>query len=116
MAQVSGRAVITFGGKRLATREGATLKPSSKSRQGEAADTGPVGYSEKTEIPQVECTIVHTPDISLKEIEDMTDVTISFDCDNGKSFVLSNAWNTGALSLSKGDISATFQAIKCEEV
>lgn len=116
MSQVTGRAIITAAGKRLATREGATLRPSTISRQGEVADTGVVGYSEKTEIPEIECTIVHTADVSLKEIEDITNATITFDTDTGKSFVLSEAWCTGALSLSKGEVSARFQAIDCKEV
>lgn len=116
MAQVTGRVVITVGGKRYATREGATLKFSNVSRQGEAADTGVVGYSEKTEIPEVSCVIVHTADVSIKEIESIKDASISFDTDTGRSFLLSEAWNVGALELTKGEISTRFQGIKCEEV
>lgn len=116
MAQVTGRVVITANGRRYATREGATLKFSEVSRQGEVADTGVVGFSEKTEIPEIECVIVHTADVSLKEIENIKDATCSFDTDTGKSFVLSNAWNVGAVQLTKGEISTRFQGIKCEEV
>lgn len=116
MPQVTGRVVITVGGKRFATREGATLKYSSKSRQGEVADTGVVGYSEKTEIPEISCVIVHTADLSLKEIEDIKDASCSFDTDTGRSFLLTEAWNVGAVELTKGEISTRFQGLKCEEV
>jgi len=116
MPQVTGRVTITAAGKRYNTREGAKLRYSNKSRQGEVSDQGVVGFSEKTEIPEIECVIIHTGATSLKEIEDIVDATCVFDTDTGKSFVLSDAWNAGGLELSKGEISTKFQGISCEEV
>lgn len=116
MAQVTGRVFITVAGNRLSSEEGATLKYSEISREGVAGDSGVVGFSEKTEIPDVEFTLIHTADVNLKEIENIKDASISFDTDTGKSFVLSNAWNTGALGLSKGRVSVKFQALSCREV
>lgn len=113
---LTGRAFITMKGKRLRTREGATLKFGGLAREGQTADTGVAGYSEKVVIPRVECTIIHAADVSLKEIADINDETISFDTDTGRSFVLTGSWCADAPELSKGDVKTAFEAIKCEEV
>lgn len=116
MAQVTGRVYITVAGKRLRSKEGAKLKYSDFSREGVTADTGVAGYKEKTEVPEVECTIIHAADVSLKEIGAIKSATISFDTDTGKSFVLTEAWVMGALELGGGEVSVKFQAMTCDEV
>jgi len=64
----------------------------------------------------VDCTIIHTATISLKEIQGIKDATISFDTDNGKSFVITDAFNGPAPELSRDGIKATFYGSQCEEV
>lgn len=115
MAQVFGRAFITVGGKRYNTKEGASLKFGGVSREAVVGDAGVAGYQEKLEAPQVECTIIHTADISLKVIQDIKDATISFDTDNGKSFVMTEAFSGPAPELSRDGIKATFFGLDCKE-
>lgn len=116
MTTLTGRAYITVAGKRLRSKEGAKLKYSSTSREGVTADTGVAGFREKVEIPEVECTLIHAADISLKEIEAIKGATISFDTDSGKSFVLTDAWRSVALELAGGEVGVKFQAMTCDEV
>ncbi len=116
MAQVTGRVFITVAGKRLASKEGAKLMMGGVERDTVTADTGVVGYSEKTIAPGVECTIAHTSDTSLTEFQDIKDANISFDTDTGKSFTLSHAWCAKAVELEKGEVKLTFAAIECKEV
>lgn len=116
MATVTGRVFITVAGKRLASKEGAKLMLGGVERETVLADTGVVGYQEKTVAPGVECTIAHTSDVSLKEIQDMTDVNISFDTDSGKSFALAHCWNAKMIELEKGEVKLTFGALTCTEV
>lgn len=116
MAQVTGRVFITLGGKRLASKEGAKLIYGGVERETVIADTGVVGYQEKVSAPGVECTIAHTPDVSLDELSNTNDATLSFDTDSGKSFVLSNAWLAKPLELEKGEVKLTFGALSCKEV
>lgn len=116
MGQLTGRAFITAGGKRLASKEGSKLGFGNMERTAELGDSGVLGYKEKPSIPFVECTIAHSADISLAEFADMVDVTVSFDTDSKRSFVLRNAWNAKALEMDKGDISLRFEAMSCEEV
>lgn len=114
--QVTGKAFITAKGKRLASREGASLKYGGVERTGEMADTGVVGYSEKNVIPEIECSIVHTGKTSLAELMTIKDDTVMFDTDTGKSFILSNAWCTGGLELSKSEVKVKFQGLSCKEI
>lgn len=116
MATVTGRIFITVGGKRLASKEGAKLSLGGVERETVLADTGVVGFSEKTVAPSVECTVAHTADFSMKEMQEMKDVSISFDTDTGKSFVLSNAWCAKQIELEKGEVKLTFGALNCAEV
>ncbi|MDR2187034.1 MAG: phage tail tube protein [Azonexus sp.] len=114
--QITGRVAIMVKGSRVASKEGATLKFSDVEREGIAGDGGVLGYAEKTAIPEIECTVAHSATTRLSDFQAMTDETVSFDADTGTSYVLSNAWCTGALELSKGELKLKFQGIKCEEV
>ena len=116
MGQLTGRAFITVAGKRLASKEGAKLGFGNLERTAELGDAGVLGYKEKSTVPFVECTVAHNADMSLREYADMVDVTVSFDTDSNRSFVLRNAWNAKMLELDKGDISLRFEGMSCEEV
>lgn len=114
--QVTGRVATTVKGKRLASKEGATLKFSDFSREGVTGDAGVIGFSEKTEIPEISCVVAHTAETRLADFLAIKDETISFDTDTGTSYVLRNAWCSGGIELAKGEVKLTFQGIKCEEV
>lgn len=108
MATVFGRAFITIAGKRYNTKEGATLKVGGISREPVVGDSGLAGSQEKIEAGQIDCTIIATNDVSVTDIQAIKDANISFDCDSGKSFVSSDAFNGPVPELSKDGIKATF--------
>ena len=116
MGQLTGRAFITVAGKRLASKPGAKLDIGATERTGEVGDSGVLGYTEKLGIPSVECEIPHDANTSLQEYADMVDVTISFDTDSRRSYVLRNGWRAGKIVLDKGVVSLRFEAMSCEEV
>lgn len=116
MGQLTGRAFITAGGKRLASKPGAKAAYGNPERKAELGDQGVLGYRETPTVPFVECTIPHSADTSLAELAAMIDVTVSFDTDTRRSYVYRNAWTANALEISGGDISVRFEALSCEEV
>lgn len=116
MGQLTGRAFITVAGKRLASKEGAKMGFGNLERTAELGDAGVLGYKEKPTVPYIECTLSHSADTSLQEFADMVDVTVSFDTDTKRSYVLRNAWNAKALEMDKGEVSLRFEAMSCEEV
>ncbi len=113
---LTGRAFITAGGKRLASKPGAKMNMGNLERKGEAGDAGVLGYTEAVAIPSVECTIAHSAQTSLQEYANMVDVTVSFDTDTGKSYVFRNAWQASVIELAGKDVALRFEAISCEEV
>lgn len=113
--QLTGRVFITIKGKRLRSKDGATLKYGGVKREGQTADTGVAGYIESTEIPGIDCVLMHAADVSLQEILDIKEETAVFETDTGRSFVLGETWCTGGLELSKGEVKVGFQAMTCEE-
>lgn len=115
MAQVTGRVFITIAGKRITSKEGATLKYGGIEREAVVADAGVVGPMEKIVAPEINCVIAHTKDVSLKEIQAIQDATISFDTDTGRSFVMRDSFFASGLDLSKGELQLKFQGVECEE-
>lgn len=116
MSHLTGRATITAGGRRLPSKEGAKLGLGNVKRSAEMGDAGVLGYKEAPTVPYVECTVEHSRDMSVQEFANMVDVTVSFDTDSGRSFVLRNAWQANELVMDKGQISLRFEAISCEEI
>lgn len=115
--QLTGRVFINVPPVgRLGSKEGAKLGFGNPSRTGVTGDTGVLGFTEKTEIPFVECTIAHHGKVSLKALADITEAQISFDTDTGKSYILGGAWCAKSLELDKGEVSLRFEAMSCEEV
>jgi hypothetical protein len=117
MGQLTGRATVTAAGKRLPTKEKtAKINIGGVTRKGEMGDGGVLGYTETGEVPFVECVIAHSANVSLAEINAITDATVSFDTDTKKSYVLRNAWCAKANELDKGDVQVRFEGMACEEV
>lgn len=113
--QVTGRVFISVGGKRLRSKDGASLKTGGAKREAVVGDDSVHGYQEKLEAPSVSCAISHTADTSLRELHDLTDTTLLFETDTGKVFTLSHAWLMNPPELSKGEVKLEFGATGCEE-
>ncbi len=115
MAQITGRVFVSVGGKRLRSKEGAKINLGGVEREAVTGDDGVHGYQEKVVAPSIDCTISHTADTSLKELQNITDTSVMFETDTGKVFNLRNAWCAKALELSKGEVGLTFQGVGVEE-
>lgn len=113
--QVTGRVFISLGGKRLRSKEGATLNIGGESREAVVGDDSVHGFTAKLNAPSVDCAISHTADTSLKELQAITDTTLLFETDTGKTYTLSHAWVSNPPELSKGEVKLKFEAVSCEE-
>ncbi len=117
MAQITGRAFIKHNGQLLRTKEGAKLNMGGVKRNTEKGDTGVHGYSEEVSEPFIECSIAHGADTNLTDLRDITDASITFETDSGKSFILRGAWLESPLELEAkgGAVALRFVGISCEE-
>lgn len=115
MAQVTGKVYITIGGQRLRSKEGAKLNIGGIAREPAISDAGVDGYMERHVVCQVDCAVHHTADISLKELQNFRDNTLTFETDTGRIFTLKDAWCASPPEMTKGEISLMFNAGECIE-
>lgn len=115
MSHITGKVFITINGKRLRSKEGAKLNTGGIEREAAMSDSGVDGYTEKQTVPQVDCAINHTPDISLQEIQNFKDGTLTFETDSGAIWTLKDAWCAKPPEITKGEVSLVFQGAECLE-
>ncbi|WP_140918655.1 phage tail tube protein [Limnobaculum xujianqingii] len=111
-----GTALLRVNGCEYPTLPGANLTLGGLTR---APVTGHRVYGWKgTPAPSiVTATIPNHEDISMAELNGMEEVTLIFEADIGKKWLIARAWNTGESSLvGEGDISTTFNGIEAQEL
>lgn len=118
MSQITGRAFISINGSRLKSRPGATLNLGGFNRESQLGDDGVHGYKEAVAAPSVSLTISHDKDVSLKDLADATDVSITFETDTGRTYIMSPSWLTAPpeLNSQEGTIPLTYEGMSAEEV
>ena len=115
--QVTGKAIIRVDGNELRTADEATLSIGGVSREAVVGAGKVHGHTESTVAPELECTIYHTADTSLKEIAAITDATVLFEADTGRRFILTGAFVTDvpSLKVKGGEVDVKMSALTCEE-
>lgn len=118
MAQVLGRAFIYVSGKLLRTKEGAKLANISGVERKPVVGNQVDGYTESAVPPTIECTISLTKDVSLTELAKAVNETVTFEGDNGKTFVLHEAFLENAMDLTSGsgEVTLKYVGVRCEEM
>lgn len=91
MAKVFGRATIKANGKLLDSVKGASLDMGGPKRTSKMTSRGRAGSLEEQMPGKVECSIPLTASISLKELQDLADVTVLFQTDVGKLYTIAHA-------------------------
>lgn len=116
--KVTGRVYIRVAGKLLRSKEGAKLVNFGGLERPPVVGNEVYGYVEKVVAPSIECTIVDTADLSLKEIHAITGATATFETDTGKTYIVRDAWCESALTLTggEGEVEAKFTGVGCEEM
>lgn len=117
MGQVTGRCYIRTNGKMLRTKDGAKLDNIGGLTREAVTGNEVYGFVEKVVAPSIECTIIDMADTSLKDIHDITDATITFETDTGKTYIMPHSWCESALSLTagEGEVDAKFTGTSVEE-
>lgn len=119
MAQrFAGIAYVKVDGSQLPLRGNFTVSPSRLERAGIAGQDGVHGFSELPRVPYIEGDISLTPEISVEDLQDITNATVTAELANGKTYVLSEAWTKAAFELNthEGMARIRFEGITCNEL
>ncbi|WP_350447771.1 phage tail tube protein [Pseudomonas solani] len=94
-----GRATISYDGKRLSPKPGATLNLGGVSRTAEPLDDGSVGFSETTAAPELNCSVPLTAALDIESLRNMTGANVVFESDTGKGWVIRDAFTVDAVTV-----------------
>ncbi|HTN30671.1 MAG TPA: phage tail tube protein [Pseudomonas sp.] len=115
--KVTGIATIRVDGREIPTERGATLNPGGVNRTTRMAGRR-VHFNEEPVAPTLQCTVLHTPDVDLIELNAITNATVLFECDNGQDYMLSGAFvtETAELNSGEGQVRLNMAARRCERM
>jgi hypothetical protein len=94
--QLLGKAYVRVDGTLYETLSGAKISNVTGIERDGVTGTSVLGFVEKVVIPTLDCDMPATSDLSVEDLGAITDSTITFECDNGPVYILSNAWNAKA--------------------
>lgn len=113
--QHHGRATISYNGKRLKSKEGATLNPGGTNRTPDPLDDGTVGFMESTVAPELTCVVPLTRDLAVEELRNLTGANVVFQSDVGLSWVIRDAFVTTAPVVGR-EVTLTFSGQPAEQL
>lgn len=115
---IGGVAYLKVDGTQYSLRGNLKVSPSSRERTGVAGQDGVHGYTEVPRIPFIEGDISDSGGLSVLDLEKLTDVTVTAELASGKTYVLRNAWVSGAreVNAAEGSMTLRFEGLSCEEI
>lgn len=115
--KVTGIATIRVDGAEIPTEKGATLNPGGVNRTTRMAGKR-VHFNEEPVAPTLQCTVLHTPEIDLIDLNTITNATVLVECDNGQDYMLTGAFvtETNELNTGEGQVRLNIAARRCERI
>ena len=116
--KIAGTAYVKADGKQYTLGGSLTVSVNEFTREGQAGLSGVAGYIEKPKVPYIECEMLTTKEFSSQELEGITDATITAELVNGKTYLLSNAWQAGDIEINaaEGTTTIRFEGMKGKEL
>lgn len=118
MARIAGIAYVKVNGQQYPLRGNLTVSPSPTERAGIAGQDGVHGYSENPRVPYIEGDFSLTPDLSIEDVQAITDATVQAELANSKTYVGRNCWCKSALELNThdGQVRIRFESFDIKEL
>jgi hypothetical protein len=116
--RLKGRIYVRAGGQMLAKAadQEVTIKKGGIKRDPVILDDNSVRYTETPVVASIECTAKLLAGMTMEEFNQMENVTVTVETDDGWSGVLANAFCAGDLQMGKGgDMKITFYGPKLDE-
>ncbi len=115
--RIAGVCFFKRDGVQYSLRGSFSVEPLSFTKEGIAGVDGVHGYKETAKVPSIEGEITDRGLLSIKDLEDVRDSTITAELANGKVYVLRNAWFAGDAKLDAvdGKVTVKFEGVECRE-
>jgi hypothetical protein len=115
---IGGVAYLKVNGFQYMLRGDLVVSSDSLKRTGIAGQDSVHGFTETPAVPYIKATITDTGGLALADFQTMRDVTVTAELNNGKHYILVDAWTADVreLKTSDGSLAIHFEGIACEEV
>lgn len=114
--QYQGTAIIRVNGREIESLSGATFTTGGFTRQ-PVKGAKVYGFNQTPTEATINVTIPNGANTSIADLNNMTDVTITFIPDVGMQWLMPNAWANGNASInSEGNISCGFTSAEAKEI
>ena len=97
-----GKAYIKFDGNKLRTKTGATIDIGGQQRTAVVGNEYD-GFTEEAKPAEIDCVISLGVGESLETIRNITDATVTFECDTGQSYLVRHAFLADTLKVTGGE-------------
>lgn len=115
MAQrFAGVAYIYANGRQLPLRGNMTVSITKFERTGIAGQDGVHGYSEMPRVPFIEVDISKLGDVSVEELDGITEATVTAEAADGTTYILKEAWTAGVreVNTAEGSVRVRFEGME----
>lgn len=118
MTAIAGTAYLKINGETKTLGGSWSVSPTTTVKTGSTGLSGYTGYTEAPRVPYMEGSLVDTGGLSIKELEKITDATITVELVNGKTFVGQEMFVAGEPSedLATGEVSVRFEGRNIDEM
>lgn len=116
--RIAGIAWLKVDGDQYPLRGDFTVSPSPYERTGIGGQDYVHGYSELPRVPFISGNVSLVPELSIEDIEAITDATVTAELANGHVYVLREAWTRAAFELNAhdGQVNVRFEGTSCDEL
>jgi hypothetical protein len=115
--RIGGMLYFKIDGTQYSARGSFEIQPMPLEREGVVGMDGPHGFIEKPKIQFIEGEISAIPGVSVQQLNDVDDSTVTADLNNGSSYVVNNGWQAtnDPLNAAEGKIKLKFEGLAMTE-
>jgi len=116
--RIAGIAFLKVDGDLYPLRGNFTVSPSPIERAGIAGQDYVHGFSELPRVPYIEGDVSTVPELSVEDVANIINATVTAELANGKTYVLREAWSRAAFELNtrEGQFRVRFEGVSCDEI
>lgn len=115
---IGGTAFLTVDGQQYDLRGNWTVSPDMIEREGVAGQDTVHGYIERPRVPWMQGDISDNGELSLDAVRRINNATVTLQLNNGKVYILRNAWSAEARELNTSDaqMQVRFEGMSSQEI